>query len=182
MIKINLIQKGASQKKAIMNVAAEIIIFSVIIILAIIVLITTNTMQNSRIDDVNTRIQRAREEQNRLRAVIEKVNELRRAAEVFERKVNIIQELKDQQQGPAMLMRALSQARPDNMQLTSIREQRGNIRLNGRATNEFAAASFVRDLKGTELFADVEIRTQRMTTLRGTDRNVFEFEIVCRLK
>lgn len=182
MIKINLIQRTASPKKAIFNVVIEIVIFSIVLIVALLGIFTHSRTQSSRKTDINNRIRREREEQNRLRTVIDKVNELKRAAEVVERKVDIIQQLKEQQQGPAELMQVLVRARPENLQLIGVREQGGNIRLTGRATNTFAAANFVRDLRGTELFEEVDILRQTISSVRDVSYHLYEFEIVCKLK
>ncbi len=182
MIKINLIQKGSGQKRAMMNVAVELAIFGIILLAAAIGLFAYTSILNGKINDLNTRIQREKEEQERLKAVIEKVNELKRKAEVFEKKVSIITELKEKQTGPANLMIAIAQARPDNLQLNSVKEQGGTIKLVGLATNSFAAANFVRDLKGTDMFQDVDILKQTIVSRKDVSFDVYEFEIVCRLK
>lgn len=182
MIKINLIQKGASQKKAMMSAAVEIVIFSVILAVAAIGLFAYTGVLNSRINDINTRISREKEEQNRLKAVIDKVNELKKKAEVFERKVNIIQELKEKQTGPVNLMNAIVTSIPDNLLLTSVREQKGLIKLQGQASNTFAFANFARDLKATGVFQHVDIIKQQLQTRRDVSYDIYEFEIECRLK
>ncbi len=188
MIKINLIQKGSGQSKAMMNVAFEIGIFAIILLAAAIGMFAYTGIMNGKISDINSRIQREKEEQQRLKAVIEKVNELKKKAEVFEKKVEIITELKEKQTGPAKLMISIAAARPDNLQLNSVKEQGGTIKLVGRASSSFAAATFVRDLKqqkdgkGESIFSEVDILKQTIITMKDVNYDVYEFEIVCRLK
>ena len=101
-------------------------------------------------------IRQADAELARLAEIRKKMDDYTKQKELLEKKVNLITELKKNQQVPVHLLDEISRNLPDFLWLDSMREDAGNhITLNGKATTYNAVADFYNRLIQSGWFENV---------------------------
>ncbi len=93
---------------------------------------------------------------------MKKVEEDRRVAADLEKKrqkveqqINLITQLKNEQQVPVRLLDEISRSLPDFLWLTSLNESGGSLTFSGKATTPTAYANFYNNLDASPYFTDV---------------------------
>lgn len=106
--------------------------------------------------NLQTEIRQADEELARLAEIKKKMDEFTRQKDLLERKVNLITELKKNQQVPVHLLDQVSRNLPDFLWLDSMRQDNGNhLTINGKATTYNAVADFYNRLTTSGWFVNV---------------------------
>lgn len=88
----------------------------------------------------------AEAEVERLRPILEEVEEFKAKQADLERKIEVITNLKNQQTGPVRVMDAVSRALPELLWLDQMNVSASNIRISGRAFNVNAISNFIENL------------------------------------
>jgi len=179
MIKINLIQKGAKQRNAMLATILELVLFVAVLAVAGAVVIIWNGMLSSDIKDLQAKVQREKQEQARLKKIIDKVETLKKKREIFERKISIISELKRKQTGPEKMMKFIAAALPDLFQVTDVVERSGMLNIKGVTFSSFAVSKFIKELKKTGMFEDIDPKNLKLK--EGGRAEMYEFEITSRI-
>lgn len=114
-----------------------------------------------------------RREYETLKPIIEMVQQFKEKNEKLKKKIDVINTLKANQQGPVRIMDEISKALPDLTWLTRVEVRGGSVMLSGQALNENAVANYVTNLKASPYFKEPEIKW------RKDDREVVSFDFVC---
>ena len=96
----------------------------------------------------------AEAEVERLRPILEEVEEFKAKQADLERKIEVITNLKNQQTGPVRVMDAVSRALPELLWLDQMNVSASNIRLSGRAFNVNAISNFIENLDRVQEFKE----------------------------
>ena len=88
----------------------------------------------------------AQAEVDRLAPIIKEVEDFRAKRADLEQKVNVIGDLKANQQGPVQIMDKISKALPELMWLQRMEVVSNNVSIEGRAFNTNAVANFIENL------------------------------------
>ncbi len=96
-------------------------------------------------------------EAQRLEAIIKEVEGYQKQKDSLQRRIDLINQLKQNQKGPVKLMDRLSQDLPDLVWLDKLTMSGGLISLSGRGLNPNAIANFVENIKNDSLFEEPDL-------------------------
>ena len=102
--------------------------------------------------------QKAQEAQ-KLEAIIKEVEEYQRRKDSLQQRIDLINQLKQNQKGPVRIMDQVSRDLPDLVWLDSMDITGGRISLNGRGLNPNAIALFVENIKRDPYFEEPSLGT-----------------------
>lgn len=112
-------------------------------------------------------IQAAEKEVKELEAVIKEVENYKAKKADLERKISIINTLKENQRGPVRIMDEVSRALPELLWLTQMDVTANSIVLRGTAFNMSAVANFIDNLDKVEPFAEPILQDYQQRAQRG---------------
>lgn len=160
MIKINLLAEARPTKKkkgaAALGAAGRLNLFLLggAIGIGILVIGIRWWVLNSQIKELDENIRRAQAEVTRLEAILREVKDFEEKRARLQKKVDLINQLKQNQRGPVRLMDEVSKALPDLLWLDFM-EYRGNtINTRGKAFNPPAVSNFIENLKRVPAFQE----------------------------
>jgi type IV pilus assembly protein PilN len=114
----------------------------------------------------------AQVEVDRLAPIIAEVEAFKRKKAELENKVQVISDLKANQQGPVQVMDKVSKALPQLTWLTRMEVNQNSMRLSGQAFNTNAIASFIENLDRVPEFKEPRLRD----TTQRSERYTFTIE------
>ena len=100
----------------------------------------------------------AEAEVERLRPILEEVEEFKAKQADLERKIEVITDLKNQQTGPVRVMDAISRGLPELLWLDRMEVRSSRIQLSGRAFNVNAVSNFIENLDKVPEFKEPQLR------------------------
>jgi len=135
-------------------------------------------MLAQKIKQKDREIVAAQKEVDELAQVIKEVEEYKAKKAELERKIEVINTLKDNQRGPVQIMDEVSRALPELLWLTNMDVTANTINLRGSAFNMSAVANFMDNLDKVESFAEpiLQDATQR-AQVRGARSEVYDFKL-----
>ena len=107
------------------------------------------TSQRSGLREVERQRRRERDE---LLVYIKKVELLEARREALRHKINVINELKRNQQGPVRILDEVSRALPELVWLTKLTLKGNEVAVTGNAMDENAVANYISNLDGSPFF------------------------------
>jgi type IV pilus assembly protein PilN len=133
---------------------------------------------DQRIKQKDREIAAAQKEVDELAQVIKEVEEYKAKKAELERKIEVINTLKDNQRGPVKIMDDVSRALPELLWLTNMDVTATTINLRGAAFNMSAVANFMDNLDKVEEFNEpiLQDATQRRQA-RGARSEVYDFKL-----
>lgn len=157
MIKINLLAEGKrpaavrkSREPATSFLqsenAAAVLMLAALLLLGLVPAGVWWWVTHAEIERNEVEIAEAQREVDELAAIIREVEEYKAKQAELERKIEVINQLRRNQRGPVHVMDAISRALPELLWLDRMEMNVSSIRLNGRAFNPNAVASFVENL------------------------------------
>jgi Tfp pilus assembly protein PilN len=96
-------------------------------------------------------------EAQRLDAIIKEVEEFQKRKDSLQKRIDLINLLKQNQKGPVRIMDKISQDLPDLVWLDKMTMSGGAITLSGRGLNPNAIANFVENIKNDPLFEEPDL-------------------------
>lgn len=96
-------------------------------------------------------------EADKLEAIIKEVEAFSRRKDSLQRRIDLINQLKQNQKGPVRIMDRISQDLPDLVWLDRMSVAGGRIALSGRGLNPNAIANFVENVKNDPYFEEPEL-------------------------
>jgi Tfp pilus assembly protein PilN len=96
-------------------------------------------------------------EATRLEKIIKDVDDFRKQKDSLEKRINLINQLKQNQRGPVQLMDRVSQDLPDLVWLDKMTVSGGVVTIDGRGLNPNAIANFVENVKNDSLFEEPDL-------------------------
>ncbi len=125
-------------------------------------------------------IDEAKRENLRLADIKARYLELEKQKDLYERRVNVIHQLQENQKGPSTLLSMIGDTvnKSDAVWLNSMREDGNNITLDGTALSVDAVAALMRNLKSSGYFKNIEIKTTFQDD-QVKDLSAFSFMLVC---
>lgn len=124
-----------------------------------------------RRDAVKEEVVAAQAEVERLRPILEEVEEFKAKQADLENKIEVITNLKNAQTGPVRVMDSVSRALPELLWLDQMDVSASNIRISGRAFNVNAISNFIENLDRVS-----EFREPRLGPVREQG-DVYQFTI-----
>ncbi len=179
MIRINLLPFRAARKKENIRRQISIYLLSLFFLFALMGYfyfdLTTNlsglkTKQN----ELNTELKKYEEVLKRIADLEKKVKEIRS-------KLAVIKELEANKTGPVHLLDEIAKAVPkDKLWLSSLKESRGTLTLQGTAMDNETVALFMTNLEKSEYVNSVDLQSTKMRTMPDYKLNVSDFVLECK--
>lgn len=168
MIKINLVREGRAVRGAgaAPGIAAAAaggpsnlnnILIIAFIVLGAIVAGGWWFLKNRELNEKKEQIASKQQEAQRLEAIIKEVEDYTHRKESLQKRIDLINQLKQNQKGPVKVMDQISRDLPDLVWLDTMKVSGGAITLVGRALNPNAVANFVDNIKNDPLFEEPEL-------------------------
>jgi len=162
MIKINLIaERKAAKAKPAAGVKLEAgpetrnLLLVAILLLGVIVSGVWWYAKNKEIDELQADIREAQAELARLEEVRKKGEYYKRQKERLERQIQLVTDLKKQQQVPVHILDQISKNLPDFLWLDAMTAQANQISVRGKATTYNAVSNFYNNLNNSGYFQSV---------------------------
>src|SRR6185312_4479773 len=189
MIRINLLgvpRKTRGKRAAAVSVPGEgssTMVLALIVILGLGVAVAASYMWVTREHDrLDKSLQKATAENMRLADVKAKYEASKRKADMFERRVKVIDELKEAQKGPVNLLNLVADTvnKTDAVWLDSMTSDGKSLNFVGMALSADAVADLMTNLRKTGAFKTVEIKeTSQDSTIK--ELQAFKFELICEI-
>jgi type IV pilus assembly protein PilN len=169
MIRINLIAKRKAPKAS-FDLSRHVPILCSLVLLAAALLIGwrfwTMRQRSAVLDE---EIQRAQQEAQSLRAVMEQVQQFEQRKSQLQQRVALIEDLRQGQSGPVHLLDEISRALPDRLWLTDLKQDTEAVKLEGRTTSLTSLSDFVSNLEASGYFSrPVEIVDSRVESQQAS--------------
>lgn len=114
-------------------------------------------LKNSTLKEKQETVQNKQAEADRLQAIIKQVDEYTKRKESLQKRIDLINQLKQNQKGPVKIMDRVSQDLPDLVWLDRMSMSGGLVAIGGRGLNPNAIANFVDNVKNDPLFEEPEL-------------------------
>ncbi len=115
-----------------------------------------------------------RVERDELQVYIKKVEELEKTRADLKHKVEVINNLKNNQQGPVRIMDEVSKALPELVWLEQMVLAGNNLSLAGKAMDENAVANYISNLDASLYFQEPVL-----SEMVRVDKDTFNFKLTC---
>ncbi|MEO6325082.1 MAG: PilN domain-containing protein [Thermoanaerobaculia bacterium] len=163
MIKINLLAEAKPTKKkrgvSALGGAGRLNVFLLAgaIALGIAVIGVEYWLRNAQQKEVDEKVRVAQAEVTRLDAILKEVKDYEDKKARLQKKVDLINQLKQNQRGPVRLMDEVSRALPDLLWVERMDYKSNAIELVGKALNPNAVANFLENLKRVPAFQEPKV-------------------------
>ncbi|HST78872.1 MAG TPA: PilN domain-containing protein [Verrucomicrobiae bacterium] len=189
MIRINLLgvpRKTRGKRAAAVSVPGEgssTMVVALVVVLGLGVAVAASYMWVTREHDrLDKNLQKATAENMRLADVKAKYEASKRKADMFERRVKVIDELKEAQKGPVNMLNLVADTvnKTDAVWLDSMTSDGKSLNFVGMALSADAVADLMTNLRKTGAFKTVEIKeTSQDATVK--ELQAFKFELICEI-
>ena len=134
---------------------------------------------NSEQKTIQADLKKEIDEGKRLSTVKAKYETRKKEAEIFEKRVKVIDQLRSDQAGPVNLLNTVGETvnNTDAVWLSDLSEQGNSININGTALSTAAVANLMTNLKRSGYFKSVEIKDTAQDT--NKEMQSFSFTLVC---
>jgi Tfp pilus assembly protein PilN len=185
LIKINLVREGravrgagAAPSAAAAAVAGPGNLNNVLVIAGILLGLALGGgwwfLKNRTLKDRQAAVATKTAEAQRLETIIKEVEGYQKQKESLQKRIDLINELKQNQKGPVRVMDRISQDLPDLVWLDRMEMSGGSIKLIGRGLNPNAIANFVENIKNDPLFEEPDLSAVTQTSVAPV---VYQFDM-----
>jgi type IV pilus assembly protein PilN len=125
----------------------------------------------------------ARQETQRLKAVIAEVDRFEQRRQQLQQRVTLIEQLRRGQSVPAEMLDLVSRSLPDMLWLTQLTQQGSDLTLEGRSTTLIGLSDFVGNLGRNDLFrkpieiVDSQVEPGAVASRTGTNLDLIRFTV-----
>ena len=189
MIRINLLgvpRKTRGKRAAAVSAPGEgssTVVLALVVVLGLVVAVAASYMWVTREhDQLEKNLQKAVVENQRLADVKVKYEASKRKADMFERRVKVIDELKEAQKGPVNLLNLVADTvnKTDAVWLNAMTTDGKSLNFTGMALSADAVADLMSNLRKTGAFKSVEIKeTSQDPAVK--ELQAFKFELICEI-
>ena len=145
-------------------------------LVALVACLGTYVVQSRTLTELETNLEEAREESQRLAPQIARIKRLQREREQLDARLDAITSLDEERYFRVQLLSELARRSPENMWLTRVQENSpGQFSLEGITFSNFIVADFISNLAQADLYQGLDlVRIQRG---KIEDVTVLDFEI-----
>jgi type IV pilus assembly protein PilN len=153
MIRINLqaADRPTKKKKSAVAVAPGAVqaylLMTILAGGAVLVCLALYLYMSGQIRELDSKIVAAEQRQRELQAIKKQVDELEQKRATFQRKVDLINRLQAEQQGPVHMLDEISKALPDFVWMSSLDQAGNSIRMGGQSNSLTSVADFITALQ-----------------------------------
>jgi len=142
---------------------------NLIVVLILVAVAALFFYQKRAIDSEQKKLDAAREEKSKLQYVIAKLDQLQKQKDSFEKKVNLINQLKAQRGLAVRIMDQLSRDLPEWVWLSEITFDNMTVQIRGNAISNNLIADYIANLERSSVFNNVNLIASTQRTV-GNDQ------------
>jgi len=116
-------------------------------------------LKNSTLKEKQEMVANKQAEAGRMQTIIKQVDDYTKRKESLQKRIDLINQLKQNQKGPVKIMDRISQDLPDLVWLDKMTMSGGLVTVTGRGLNPNAIANFVDNVKNDTLFEEPELNS-----------------------
>jgi Tfp pilus assembly protein PilN len=131
-------------------------------------------IERNKLSDRRDQVAAKTVEAQRLESIIKEVEDYQRRKDSLQKRIDLINQLKQNQKGPVKIMDRVSQDLPDLVWLDKMSMSGGLISISGRGLNPNAIANFVENVKKDSLFEEPDLSSMNQVTVSPP---VYNFEM-----
>jgi type IV pilus assembly protein PilN len=174
MIRINLLPVRELQKRALLR--QQFSIFGAIIGVVVIGVGVVWMGDMRAISALEADKADLQAELERLKPVVDEVNNLERREKMLNTRIETIQRLRSNQHGPVRVLDELSRNLPDQAWLETIDESAGVYKVGGYALTNFAVADLLRNLQRSKEFTAVDLVSSEQAVVASREIKKFTIQ------
>ncbi len=165
MIRINLLPFRAARRRE--NIRREVSIFVLLIICLALVLSWFGMQLDKKITRIANEVQSVEKEIAQYKEKAKRVNEIKEALIIFEKKVDTIKSLKTRRREAIVLLASMTELIiPEKIWLTSLNINKTNVKITGAAFDQKTVADFMTKIEKSPLFEkDILLNELTMDTI-----------------
>jgi len=176
MIKINLLPVRAHKKR---ELGRQWVVFLAVVVVATGIgnyfwLSATET----RVVEIKKLIAKYDNDNKELEKIIGEVKDIKKEKDEMRQKLGVLNKLKEGRTGPVRVLDELSAVVPPHVWILSWEETNGHVHVRANAVTQEDVAAFLRKLKESKYFEDVELNGDRAN---GSDGKI-DITITCNVK
>jgi len=153
------------------------VVLSILVIVGLVVGLTMlDFWKSSQITSSKMRLAAIQKEVKSLESIKQQVEEFKTKNESLGRRIQLIQVLEENRDGPLYVLDALGKAIPERAWLDKVTENRFNATLEGVAWNEKTVAEFMRHLQASPYFVGVELKEIKTVEIRALPLKTFKIQ------
>lgn len=153
MIKINLLPVKATRRQD--AVKRELVLGGVGMVGLLAVCGVAYVIVGARVSDLKAENAQLNKDIDNLKAIVARVDEVDKLKQDLQKKLDVIGQLKANKQGPVRMLDELSDATPEKLQLTGLKENNRQLNLVGLAVSNEVISQFLSNLERSDWFTDV---------------------------
>lgn len=177
MIRINLLPVRASRRQE--AVRNELVLAGLVLAAVVVVLVGLQIVLMAQASTLTSENIELDEQLKKKEAIRLEVEEMEKVRKDLEQKLAVIQQLNANRIGPVLLLSDLSDATPEKLQLTSLVEKDGVVKLTGLAVTHEVISQFMINIEKSKRFTDVGLNGVEQIESSGV--KLKEFEITAKL-
>lgn len=170
MIRINLLPTRELKKRA--KIQRQIVLSGVLVLLVIGGVVGVWLLQNQEIARLRQERQVLQADLDRLKKIVEEVNSFKEKQRILETKLQVIDKLKANQQGPVHFLDEVSRNLPTQIWLTRI-ESADDFTIQGNAFDNLSIAEYMKNLEKSGYFTNVELIQVAQREIEGVKVSEF---------
>ena len=116
-------------------------------------------------------------EAQRLESIIKEVEDYQKRKDNLQKRIDLINQLKQSQKGPVRIMDQISKDLPDLVWLDKLNMSGGVISIDGRGLNPNAIANFVENIKTDQFFEEPDLRSVTGMAVAAGGAPVYSFNM-----
>jgi len=179
MMRINLLPVRAARRQV--SARQELLLLSGSLAIVMAGLFAFWTVESAKVSDMQERVDKITAEMEFVKKDVAKVQDFKAKAELLERKLKVIDELKKKKVGPAKMLDDIAAILTDERKvwLTSLTEKEGVLTLEGGAMEEQNISEFQMALgKRSKLFSEIKLGVVAAQKKGGVP--YLEWRLTCR--
>ncbi len=173
MIKINLLPTKKARKT--LGVKQELLVNGLLLILIMIVLGVLWTWQNKDVARLEAQKKEKTQQLDQLKKVVAEVEQFKKDKELYEQKIQIINDLEAQQSGPVHILDELSLNIPDKLWYETLTLKGSTLTLSGSAFANIAIVDLINNMKRSPYFQNVQLIESKLSTKK--DARVYVYKL-----
>jgi len=171
VIRVNLLPIRKSRRQEALKTEATLA--GVALLLLVLLLAVVQVWTGLRVDEARAENGRLKAKIEEMKAVVARVEEIEGLKADLQKKLQVIKELKANKAGPVRLLDELAQATPEKLQLTSLDEKEGLIKLAGVSVSNEVISQFLSNLESSAYFREVYLNAIEQKDVSGVKLKSF---------
>ena len=176
MIRINLLPFRAARKKE--NIRRQVLIAIFMLVITIILIAYLHVTKKTEIEEKISEIEDMKNKINSLQVSVDQVNAFKAKKKALESKLDVINLLEKNREGPLNLLIMMSSVIPDKAWLTSFSQKATTLSFAGIALDNETVSLFLSNLEKEKYFKDVNLKNTQRIMQKG--KSFQRFNISCK--